>query len=157
MAHTLRRSAARSTLVSHVGNHHGDRSFLLVRERLVKTAPAEHLALHGVFDQAAYERLYLTLLSLSQDALPLVLDLRGISTLDEGLLARLLKVQRELAPSRSVSFLVAPEGPVLPLIQRLGLEERFGLEPVKRQPLKRTPVPVLVPAVKQNSHDFVTN
>jgi len=75
-----------------------------------------------------------------------VLDLCGICALDEGFLLRLLKVQRDLAAQRSVSFQIAEDGPVLPLIQRLGLEARFGLELPKRLPLRRTAVSALAPA-----------
>ena len=161
MAPLLRRCATRSTLVSHLGAHHGDRSFLLVRERPGKTSAGECLALHGVFDQSVHERLHLTLLSLSQSTLPLVLDMRGISALDEGSLMRLLKVQRELAPRRSVSFQIAADGPVLPLIQRLGLEARFGLEPIKCLPLKRTAVPAFptarIDTEKSITRDFVVS
>ena len=144
MAPSLRRSAARSTLTSHLGIPHGDRSFLLVRERLGKSAAGECLALHGAFDQSVQERLHQTLLglthSMAESSLPLVLDLCGVSALDEWVLARLLKVQREMSP-RPVAFQIAEDGPVLPLIRRLGLEERFGLEPVKRPVLIRTAVP----------------
>jgi hypothetical protein len=160
MAPSLRRSAARTTLVSHSGIHHGDRSFLLVRERPAKTAAGECLALHGVFDQAVYERLHLTLLALSHSILPLVLDLNGVSALDEGSLMRLLKVQRELAPRRAVSFQIASDGPVPPLIRRLGLETRFGLEPLRPLPRTRTavsPFPVAArnDAEKSINRDFI--
>ena len=145
MAPTLRRSAARSSLVSHLGIQHGDRSFLLVRERPGTQSAGECLALHGAFDQAVHERLHTALLTLAQSPLPLVVDLRGISALDEGFLMRLLKVQRELTSRRTVTFHLSDDGPVLSLIQRLGLEERFGLEATKRLPLKRNAVPALTP------------
>ena len=154
MAPLLRRSAARTSLVSHLGAHHGDLSFLLVRERPGKTAAGECLALHGIFDQAVYGRLHQAMLSLSQSTLPLVLDLNGISALDEVSLMRLLKVQRELAPHRSVSFQIASDGPVLPLIRRLGLEARFGLEPVKPLPLKRTVLPAF-PAARADAEKSI--
>ncbi len=147
MAPPLSRSAARTTLVSHLGIQPGDRSFLLVRERSGKMSSAEHLALHGAFDVSLHESLHQTLLGLSHSTLPLVLDLCGICALDEGFLLRLLKVQRDLTAQRSVSFQIAEDGPVLPLIRRLGLEERFGLERLKRLPLKRTAVPASAPAL----------
>ncbi len=127
------RTAARTTLISHLGTQPGDGSFLLIRERS-KTSPSECLALHGAFDASVHECLHQALLGLSQSSLPLLLDLRGVSALDEGFLLRLLKMQRDLATRRAVSFQVAADGPLPPLIHRLGLEERFGLEPVKRLP-----------------------
>ncbi len=133
MAPSLSRIAVRTALISHVGTHPGDGSFLLVRER-GKTSALECLALHGTFDGSMHERLHQALLGLSQSALPLVLDLRGVCVLDEGVLLRLLKVQRDLAAQRTVSFQIAADGPLPALIRRLGLEERFGLEPVKRLP-----------------------
>ena len=133
MAPSLPRSAARTTLVSHLGTQPGDGSFLLVRER-GKTSTSKCLALHGAFDASVHECLQQALLGLSQSDLPLMLDLRGIVALDEGFLLRLLKVQRDLAPRRVVSFQIAADGPLPLLIYRLGLEERFGLEPVKRLP-----------------------
>jgi len=136
MAPALSRPAARTTLTSHLGTQPGDGSFLLVRER-GKASTSEYLALHGAFDASVHESLHQALLGLSQPSLPLVLDLRGICALDEGFLLRLLKVQRDLATRRVVSFQIAADGPLLPLIRRLGLEERFGLEPVKRLPQKQ--------------------
>jgi hypothetical protein len=138
MASSLRHSAARTTFISHLGIHPGDRSSLLVRERPGKFLSAEQLALHGTFDVFLHDSLHRALLGLSHSTLPLVLDLRGVCALDEGFLLRLLKAQRELAPHRSVSFQIADAGPVPALIQRLGLEARFGLELPKRLPLKRT-------------------
>ena len=164
MAPSLRRCAARSTLVSHLGAHHGDRSFLLVRERPRDLSAGECLALHGIFDMSVQERLHSALLSLPHSHSPLVLDLRGIRAVDEGFLLRLLKMQRELVPQRSLTFQIADSGPVLPLIQRLGLEARFGLEPTKRQPLKRSAVsalaafPVSRPdAEKSINRDLIAN
>ncbi|MGI4788877.1 MAG: hypothetical protein ACRYFS_08500 [Janthinobacterium lividum] len=138
MPPALRRSAARSTLVSHLGVHHGDRSFLLVRERTGTLTSGECLALHGTFDLLVQDRLHLTWLSLSHSILPLLLDLRGVSALDESFLARLLKIQRELASLRPVTFQIAEDGPVMLLIRRLGLEDRFGLELTKPLPQKRS-------------------
>lgn len=134
------RRSVRSAFVSHLGSHPGDRSFLLVRERPVKTAACEHLALHGAFDPAATERLYQSLRDLTPSALPLVLDLRGVTALDETLLTRLLTLRRELSVRRAVSFQIADEGPVPALLCRLGLEEKFGLS-AARLPLRRTAVP----------------
>lgn len=133
LSHTAARIASCTTLTSHLGTQPGDGSFLLVRER-GRTFTSECLALHGAFDASVHERLHQALLGLSQSALPLMLDLRGVSALDEGFLRRLLKMQRDLATRRAVSFQVAADGPLPPLIHRLGLEERFGLEPVKRLP-----------------------
>lgn len=135
MAFFMRRAAACSTLTSYVGTQHGDRSFLLVRERPSASSSAECFSLSGTLDQAVYERLHLSLLDLSRSRLPLVIDLSAISAIDEGSLLRLLKVQRELSSDRAVTFHFGDSGPVLPLISRLGLEERFGLEPRKRLPL----------------------
>lgn len=146
MASSLSHSAARTTLVSHLGIQPGDGSFLLVRERGPAStfgSASECLALHGAFNGPMHERLHQALLGLSQPSLPLVLDLRGVSALDEGFLLRLLKVQRDLAARRTVSFQITADGPLPPLIYRLGLEERFGLEPVKRlpQPQPLAPLP----------------
>lgn len=141
MAPSLLRPAARTTFVSHLGTQPGDGSFLLVRER-GKTSASECLALHGAFDGSVHERLHQALLGLSQSNLPLLLDLRGIVALDEGFLLRLLKVQRDLTARRIISFQIAADGPLPPLIYRLGLEERFGLEPVKRLPQNQLLTPL---------------
>lgn len=129
---SFRRTAAHTTFVSHLGMHGGDHSILVVRERPSKTALLETFALRGAFDSQAAERLLRSLRELVPSALPLVLDLRGVSALDEAFATRLLRIQRELSAGRSVSFQVADAGPVYSLLCRLGLEERFGLEPAKR-------------------------
>lgn len=149
------RHSARSTFVNHFGLHPGDHSYLLVRERSVKTAAGEHFALHGAFDPAAIERLAQSLRGLSSAA-PLALDLRGITALDEASVTRLLKLRRELSESRSVTFQIADDSPVAALIGRLGLEEKFGLVPV-RLPLKRTAAPTFSPAEKSASREFAVS
>lgn len=154
---SLRRSAVRSTFVSHLGIQNGDHSFLLVRERPRRAAACEYFALHGAFDAAATERLAAALRGLPSTALPLILDLCGVSALDEAFLTRLLKAQRDLAPHRPVSFQLAGDDPAAVLIYRLGLEERFGLEIVKRPTLKRTPVNHFPTAEKSASREFAVN
>ncbi len=139
------RRSVRSTFVSHLGVQPGDHSYLLVRERAAATSAGEYFALHGAFDLAAVERLSCSLRG--QASLPLVLDLRGVSALDEAFLARLLKLRRELSGSRPVSFQIADDSQVSALICRLGLEERFGLAPA-RLPLRRTAAPINAPAQK---------
>ncbi len=147
--------SVRSAFVSHLGVQPGDRSFLLVRERAAATSAREHFALHGAFDPAAVERLSWSLRCLSS-ALPLVLDLRGITALDEASVTRLLKLRRELSDHRSVSFQIAEDSAVSALICRLGLEERFGLAPA-RLPLKRTAAPTFSPAEKTASREFAVS
>ena len=151
----LRRSA-RSTFVSHLGPHPGDHSYLLVRERPVKAAVCEHFALHGGFDPAAAEWLSHYLRGLPPSSLPLVLDLQGVTTLDEAFLARLLKLRRELSDIRPVSFQIEDDGLVAAFIRRLGLEEKFGLVPA-RLPLKRPAAPVYVLAEKAVSREFAVS
>jgi len=155
LSRTAARTAARTTLTSHLGTQPGDGSFLLVRERSMAST-SEYLALHGAFDGSVYERLHQALLALSQSGRPLVLDLRGVRALDEGFLLRLLKVQRDLAARRTVSFQVAADGPLPPLLRRLGLEERFGLEPVKRLP-QTQPLTTLPQATQTRRTSWVTN
>ncbi len=150
------RPAARSTFVSHFGLH-GDHSALLVRERPRETAEAEVFALHGAFDPAAADRLAAALRGLSPSALPLTLDLRGVSALDEALPTRLLKLHRELSLLRPVSFLVADDGPVPALLCRLGLEERFGVGPAKRLPPLPPAVPVFPLAEKPAPRDYAVS
>ena len=149
------RRSVRSTFVSHLGLHPGDYSFLLVRERSVKTAAGEHFALHGAFDPAAIERLAQSLRGLSPAA-PLVLDLRGITALDEASVSRLLKLRRELSEARSVTFQIDGDSPIAALLRRLGLEERFGLAPA-RLPLRRTAAPTFSPAEKTASREFAVS
>ncbi len=149
----LRRSV-HSTFVSHLGLHPGDHSCLLVRERSTKTAVTEYFALHGVFDPAATERLARSLRGLPPSALPLTLDLRGVSALDEASLLRLLKLRRELSGFRSVSFQIADDSPVSALICRLGLEERFGLTPVRLPPRCTAAASALSPAEKSAAREF---
>lgn len=164
LSSSLPNSASRrqghSTFISHLGVQPGDHSCLLVRERSAKTASCEHFALHGGFDPAAAERLFHSLRGLPPSSLPLVLDLRGISALDEAFLARLLKLRRELADLRPVSFQIAEDSPVSALISRLGLEEKFGLMPA-RLPLRRTTVPAaprqLAPRAEGRKIQWVTN
>ena len=155
MAPSLSRPAARTALISHLGTQPGDGSFLLVRERGTLST-SECLALHGAFDGSVHERLHQALLGLSQSSLPLLLDLRGVSASDEGFLLRLLKVQRDLAARRTVSFQVAADGPLPPLLRRLGLEERFGLEPVKRLP-QAQPLAALPHATQTRRTVWVTS
>lgn len=154
------RRQGRSTFISYLGVQPGDHSCLLVRERSATTAAYEHFALQGGFDPAAAERLSHSLRSLPPSLLPLVLDLRGVSALDEAFLARLLKLRRELSDHRPVSFQIADDGPVSALICRLGLEEKFGFLPA-RLPLRRTAVPAaprqLAPRAEGRKIQWVTN
>lgn len=145
------RRLARTTFVSHLGIHSGDQSTLLVRERPNRSAASECFALHGAFDPAATERLATILRGLPSSSLPLTLDLRGVSVLDDTLLTRLLKLQRELSAQRSVSFQVTEDGPVFSLVCRLGLEERFGFEPAKRLPPKQPSASVFSLVEKSNA------
>ncbi len=156
------RRLARTTFVSHLDIHSGDHSTLLVRERPARTTSSECFVLHGAFDPAATERLVVTLRELPSSLLPLVLDLRGISALDDALLTRLLKIQREMSVQRPVSFQVTEDGPVFSLVCRLGLEERFGLGTAKRLPPKQPSAPVFSlieksTAEKSKSHKFATS
>ncbi len=144
---SLRHTVAHASFVSHLGLQHGDYSVLLVRERPSRTAACERFVLHGAFDPAAVERLAAALRGLPPSALPLTLDLRGVTSLEESCLPRLLKLRRELSGQRPVSFQIADDGPVPALLSRLGLEERFGFVPA-RLPLKRTAAPVFTAAEK---------
>ena len=153
---SLRRSA-RTTFVSHLGIHSGDQSSLLVRERPARSAYSECFALHGAFDPPATERLAAVLRGLPASPLPLVLDLRGVSVLDDVLLTRLLKLQRELSVQRPVSFQITEDGPVFSLVCRLGLEERFGLEPVKRLLPKQPVAQVFAVPEKSTVREFATS
>lgn len=159
---SVSRRLARTTFVSYLGIHSGDQSSLLVRERPGRTASSECFTLHGAYDLAATERLAAVLRGLPSSSLPLVLDLRGVSALDEILLTRLLKLQRELSASRPVSFQMTEDGPAYLLVYRLGLEERFGLEPA-RLPPKRPSAPVFSLGEKSNaekskpSREFATS
>ena len=150
------RRAVRTTFVSHLGIHSGDQSTLLVRERPSRSAASECFALHGAFDPPATDRLAAVLRGLPASTLPLILDLRGVSVLDDMLLTRLLKLQRELSVQRPVSFQITDDGPVFSHICRLGLEERFGLEPARLLP-KQPIASVFALAEKPCAREFAVS
>lgn len=118
----------RSTLVSHEGLH-GDHSFLLIRERPGPVPSGDQVILRGDFGAPARGRLAAFLAALPvADRQPLYIDLRRVTSLDEGCLRLLLRARRSQAAYRSVIFQVAEAGPVRETIGLLTVGKSLGVQ-----------------------------